>query len=163
VPIEMALAGRARGLTVIGVTSVEGSRAAEPHHEAGRLLDVVDLVLDLATPPGDALVEIYGLDMPVAPGSTLAAVAIVNEIKARTAALLVARGAMPPVLTSGALVGAEESARLFDAAYAEHARRYARSLNGAETPSARKEVTPVRAKAHRQDSGGSHKSRRREI
>jgi uncharacterized phosphosugar-binding protein len=131
-PIEMALGARARGLTTVAVTSVAGSTAAEPTHPAGRLLDVVDHVLDLGTPPGDALVAVPGLATPVAPGSTIAAVAIVNEIKARTAALLVERGAMPPVLTSAAVVGPEESARLFDAAYAEHARRYARSLRGAE-------------------------------
>ena len=46
----------------------------------------------------------------------------------QTAALLLERGALPPVLTSPALVGAEESKRLFDAAYAEHARRVARAL-----------------------------------
>jgi len=130
VPIEMALGARDRGLTVVAVTSVAQSLAGEPRHEAGRLLDVADLVLDLGTPPGDALVEIDGLDTPVAPGSTVAAVVLVNEIKAQTAALLVERGAMPPVLTSAAIVGPEASARLFDDAYAEHARRYARSLRG---------------------------------
>ena len=70
-----------------------------------RLLDHADVVLDLCTPPGDALVAIDGLDTPVGPGSTLAAVALVNEIKVRTAELLVERGAMPPVLTSAAVVG----------------------------------------------------------
>jgi uncharacterized phosphosugar-binding protein len=132
VPIEMALGARARGLTVVAVTSVAQSLAGEPTHEAGRLLDVADIVLDLGTPPGDALVQISGLKTPVAPGSTLSAVAIVNEIKAQTAARLVERGAMPPVITSAAVVGAEASAELFEAAYAEHARRYARSLRGAE-------------------------------
>jgi hypothetical protein len=38
---------------------------------------------------------------------------------------------MPPVLTSAAVVGAETSTRLFDEAYAEHARRYSRALRGA--------------------------------
>jgi uncharacterized protein (UPF0212 family) len=52
-------------------------------------------------------------------------------VKVRTAARLVEQGAMPPVITSAAVVGAEESARLFDAAYAEHARRAARALEGA--------------------------------
>jgi uncharacterized phosphosugar-binding protein len=127
----MALGARRRGLTVIAVTSVAQSMAGEPRHEAGRLLDNADLVLDLGTPPGDALVTIDGLETPVAPGSTIAAVALVNEIKAQTATLLVERGAMPPVLTSAALVGKEASAELFDAAYAEHAKRYARSLRGA--------------------------------
>jgi hypothetical protein len=43
----------------------------------------------------------------------------------------VERGAMPPVITSASVVGADESRRLFDAAYAEHARRAARVLEGA--------------------------------
>jgi uncharacterized phosphosugar-binding protein len=131
VPIEMAIGARSRGLTVVAITSVAQSMAGEPTHEAGRLLDNADIVLDLCTPEGDALVAIDGLDTPVAPGSTIAAVALVNEIKVQTAELLVERGAMPPVLTSPAVVGKEASARLFDAAYAEHARRYARSLRGA--------------------------------
>jgi uncharacterized phosphosugar-binding protein len=131
VPIEMAVGARRRGLTVVAVTSVAQSLAGEPRHEAGRLLDNADIVLDLGTPPGDALVAIDNLDTPVAPGSTVAAVLLVNEIKSQTAALLVERGAMPPVLTSPAVVGKEASAALFDAAYAEHARRYARSLRGA--------------------------------
>jgi len=132
VPIEMALGAKERGLAVVAVTSVAQSRAGEPTHPAGRLLDVADVVLDLGTPPADALVEIDGLETPVAPGSTLAAVALVNEVKAQTARRLVERGAMPPVITSAAVVGREASARLFDEAYAEHARRYARSLRGAE-------------------------------
>jgi uncharacterized phosphosugar-binding protein len=131
VPIEMAAGARARGLTVVAVTSVAQSMAGEPTHELGRLLDNADTVLDLGTPVGDALVAIDGLDTPVGPGSTIAAVALVNEIKAQTAQLLVERGAMPPVLTSAALVGQEASTQMFDAAYAEHARRYARSLRGA--------------------------------
>jgi uncharacterized phosphosugar-binding protein len=61
----------------------------------------------------------------VGPGSSISAVAIANELKARTAALLIERGAMTPVLTSAALVGAERSRELFDEAYAEHARRLA--------------------------------------
>ena len=130
VPIEMALVAKERGLDVVAVTSVAQSHAGDPTHPAGRLLDVADVVLDLGTPPADALVEIDGLETPVAPGSTLAAVALVNEIKAQTARRLVERDAMPPVITSAAVVGREASTKLFDEAYAEHARRYARSLRG---------------------------------
>ena len=133
VPIEMAQGARRRGLPVIAVTSVEQSLAGSPSHSSGtRLLDHADVVVDLCTPVGDALVTVDGLETPVAPGSSIAAVAIANEIKARTAALLVERDAMPPVLTSAALVGAERSRQLFDAAYAEHARRIAHVLRGAE-------------------------------
>ena len=129
VPIEMAIGARRRGLPVVAVTSVAHSLASQPTHSSGsRLLDHADVVLDLCTPPGDAMVNVEGLDVPVAPGSTLAAVALVNEIKARTAALLVERGAMPPVITSGAVTGEERSRELFDGAYAEHARRLSRVL-----------------------------------
>ena len=133
VPIEMAQGARRRGLPVIAVTSVEQSLAGSPSHSSGtRLLDHADVVVDLCTPIGDALVTVDGLETPVAPGSSIAAVAIANEIKAQTAALLVERDAMPPVLTSAALVGPERSRKLFDAAYAEHARRVAHVLRGAE-------------------------------
>jgi uncharacterized phosphosugar-binding protein len=132
VPIEMAHGARRRGLPVIAVTSVEHSLGGSPTHSSGtRLLDHADVVIDLCTPLGDALVGIDGLETPVGPGSTIAAVAIANEIKSQTAALLVERNAMPPVLTSAALVGPERSRQSFDDAYAEHARRVARFLRSA--------------------------------
>jgi uncharacterized phosphosugar-binding protein len=128
----MAIGARRRGLPVIAVTSVAESRAADLGHSSGtRLLDHADVVIDLGTPVGDALVSVDGLAAPVGPGSSLAGVAVANELKVRTAELLVARGAMPPVLTSASVVGAGESARLFDAAYDEHARRLARALTPA--------------------------------
>jgi len=129
VPIEMAMGARERGLPVVAVASVASASAGTPSHSSGtRLLDHADVVVDLCTPPGDALIHVDGVDTPVSPGSTVAAVAIANEIKARTAAALAERGLLPPVLTSAALVGAERSAELFDAAYAEHARRASRAL-----------------------------------
>ena len=133
VPIEMAQGARRRGLPVVAVTSVQHSLEAEPGHSSGtRLLDHADVVVDLCTPPGDALVTVDGLDTPVGPGSTIAAVAIANELKVETAALLVERDAMPPVLASAAVVGPDRSRQLFDEAYGEHARRVARVLRGAD-------------------------------
>jgi uncharacterized phosphosugar-binding protein len=74
------------------------------------------------------MISIAGLDTPVGPGSTIAAVAIVNSIKVRTAQLLTEQGAMPPVLSRASVVGAERSRELFDDAYREHARRVARAI-----------------------------------
>jgi uncharacterized phosphosugar-binding protein len=129
VPIEIAMGAKARGLPVVAVTSVAQSLAVEPTHSTGtRLLDHADVVLDLCTPPGDAMVVLEGLATPVGPGSTIAAVALANEIKVQTAALLLERDALPPVLASAAVVGPQESRRLFDAAYDEHARRASRAL-----------------------------------
>lgn len=112
VPVEFARGARRRGLRVIAVTSVEQTMSEEPVAAVGsRLLDEADLVIDLCTPHADALVEVDGHDTPVGPGSTVAAVAIVNSIKVRTAQLLVEQGAMPSVITRSSVVGAERSSR----------------------------------------------------
>jgi uncharacterized phosphosugar-binding protein len=147
VPVEMARGGRRRGLRVIAVTSVAQSTASDVDPKVGsRLLDEADLVLDLCTPPADALVTIAGLDTPVGPGSTVTAIAIVNSIKVRTAELLTERGVMPPVITRASVVGAERSQELFDAAYREHSRRIARAIDrgsGHGAAATRQEVTPT--------------------
>lgn len=129
VPVEMAMGARKAGLPVIAVTSLAATDAEPARHSSGtKLTDHADVVIDLCTPVGDALCEVPGLDTPVGPGSTLAAVAIVNSIKVRTAELLVAQGRMPAVLTSAQLVGAERSAELFEDAYLDHAARAAAAL-----------------------------------
>jgi uncharacterized phosphosugar-binding protein len=127
VPSEVAMHAREAGLPVIAVTAVEHSRAAASQHSSGtRLLDHADVVLDLCTPVGDAMVAVAAAR--VGPGSTVAAAVLANALKVRTAQLLAERGALPPVLAAASVVGAEESRGLFDAAYAEHARRYAEVL-----------------------------------
>lgn len=129
VVVEMARGARLRGLPVIAVTSVAQSQAGEVGEEVGgRLFEDADVVIDLCTPPGDALSRLEGLAEPVGPGSTLAAVAIADAIKVRTAELLITVGKLPPVITSASEVGRERSEELFDAAYREYARRASRSL-----------------------------------
>ena len=130
VVVEFARGARKRGLPVIAVTSIAQSKAGEVEPEAGaRLMDEADIVIDLCTPVGDALCRLDGLpETPVGPGSTLASVAIADAIKVRTAELLLARGQLPPVITSVAEVGRRRSDELFEAAYREHARRAAHSL-----------------------------------
>jgi uncharacterized phosphosugar-binding protein len=131
VPVEMARGARARGLRVIAVTSLAQSPSEDPDGGTGRrLADEADLVIDLCTPHADALIAIDGVETPVGPGSTIAAVAVANSIKVRTAQLLAEQGALPPTITRASVVGAERSRELFDAAYEEHARRIARVIAG---------------------------------
>lgn len=131
VPIEMAMGARRRGLAVVAVTSLAQSQAGTSGHSSGtRLYDHADVVLDLCTPRGDAMVQLDGVDTPVGPGSTVAYAAIVNELKVQTAELLLARGALPPVITSSAEVGRERADALFEGAYRDHAQRLARALAG---------------------------------
>ena len=134
--IDVALEAKRQGLPVIAVTSRAHSLAGTPGHSSGqRLLDVADVVIDNCCPIGDALVTLSGLETPVGPGSTIGGAAITNAIKVEVAQRLVARDAMPPVITSGSLVGGEESARLFDAAYDEYRSRLPR-IYGGQQPTA---------------------------
>lgn len=134
VPIEMATGARRRGLTVVAVTSVAESMASPPTHSAGRLLDNADFVIDIGTPPGDALVAVEGLETPVGPGSTVANVAVVNTIKLEVAERLVAKGVKPSVLTSASLVGDRRSQELFDDAYRDYSHRLAKVLDRGVSP-----------------------------
>jgi uncharacterized phosphosugar-binding protein len=127
VPIEMAEGFQQRGLKVVAIISRRHSEASRSQHPQGRkLADCADLVLDTGTPPGDAMVQIAGLDTPVSPGSTVGGCLLINSIKAEVAARLVRAGQPPVVLAAGAVVGAERAAALFESAYDEHARRLAK-------------------------------------
>ena len=133
-PIEMARGAQERGLPVIAVTSREQSLAGTRCTRPGPASSTTPTCSTSARRPPTRSSRSTTSGEPVGPASTLAAVALVNELKVRTAELLAARGALPPVLASAGVVGAEESKRLFDAAYAEHARRVARVLRAPAVP-----------------------------
>jgi len=105
------------------LTRAHAAASASKRADGKKLEDFADLVLDTGAPAGDAMVHIKGLDTPVAPGSTLGGVLIINCIKAKLAELLTEAGHPPKVLTAACHVGAERSAALFESAYDEHAQR----------------------------------------
>lgn len=127
VPIEMAELFQQRKIKVVAIITREHSSSSESKRKDGKKLgDFADLVLDTGAPLGDAMVKIPGLDTPVAPGSTLGGVLLINCIKAEVAALLTAAGQPPKVLSAAAIVGKEKAVELFESAYDEHAHRLAR-------------------------------------
>jgi uncharacterized phosphosugar-binding protein len=131
VPLEMARGAKKAGIKTIAITSVAQNKDGKPTHSSGStLIDHADLVIDLCTPIGDALIDIPGLETRVGPGSSITAIAIVNEIKVQTADLLVKSGYLPPVITSSSVIGVEKSQKLFESAYAEHARRISSRMRG---------------------------------
>ncbi len=131
VPIEMAEGFQQRGIKVVALVSqahLDASTSKRP--DGKKLTDFADLVLDTGAPIGDSMVYVPGLDTPVAPGSTVGGVLLVNCMKAEIAKLLTEAGQPPKVLTAGAIVGAERATELFEAAYDEHAHRLARLFEG---------------------------------
>jgi uncharacterized phosphosugar-binding protein len=136
VPIEMAEGFRQSGIKVVAILSRKHSDATSSRHRDGKKLqDVADLVHDTGPPAGDAMVNVDGLETPVAPGSTIGGCLLVNAIKAEVAARLTRAGQPPKVLTASALIGAEKATALFEAAYDEHARRLAKLYENLGGPS----------------------------
>lgn len=107
-PVELALAARVRGGSVVAVTSMTNARTHRPTHSSGKhLADVADVAIDNCTPPEDALVSVQGWQHPVAAASTVAFVAIAQALVASTAQQLAARGVRKRVFVSPNVQGVE--------------------------------------------------------
>ena len=99
-PIEAALYARARGLTVISVSSLANAAAAVATHSSGKKLsDVADIAIDNCVAPEDSQVDV-GRPEKVAAGSTMAVVYVAMALVAETGARLLARGHTPTTFVS---------------------------------------------------------------
>ncbi|MES1215315.1 MAG: SIS domain-containing protein [Bacteroidota bacterium] len=126
VPIEMAELFQRKKIKVVAlVTKDHMEKSTSKRTDKKKLGDFADLILDSGAPIGDSMITIPGLETPVAPGSTVGGVMIVNSIKAEVAKILTDAGHPPKVLTAGVLVGTEKATALFESAYDEHAHRLA--------------------------------------
>mgnify|MGYP001809664755 CR=1 FL=1 len=105
-PVEAARFGRARGATVIAVTSVAYSTAAA--HGRERLADLGDFVLDTGAPPGDAIATIRA-DATAGPVSTVLGAALLNALLVEVAVDLERKGHPAPVYLSANMPGAAEN------------------------------------------------------
>ncbi|GAB4534721.1 MAG: sugar isomerase domain-containing protein [Anaerolineae bacterium] len=122
VTIDAALEAKARGLTVIAITSPACSRNIPPGHPARHpsnqdLCDVADLFIDSKVPIGEALVSIEGCDQKVAPASTITNAFILHSIVIAAVAHMVSEGVKPPVWKSANAPGGDEANRQYLAEY----------------------------------------------
>ena len=109
VTVEIALAAKKRGLTVIGLTNLSYSRSVTSRHPSGkRLFELSDIVLDNHGEKGDACVGIDGVGQKVGPTSTVIGAAILNAIVAAVTKELVRRGLThPPIFYSANVDGGD--------------------------------------------------------
>ncbi|WP_079180238.1 SIS domain-containing protein [Streptomyces sampsonii] len=105
-PVEMAQAARARGVRVIGVTSVAYAEGTTARNPSGTFLkDHCDVVLDNKIAVGDAELSVEGIGAPFAPASTVVTSAVLQAVMASAAGALLERGVEPPMLRSGNVDG----------------------------------------------------------
>jgi uncharacterized phosphosugar-binding protein len=125
VPIEIAMAGKERGLTVIALTSLAHSQAVSSRHSSGKkLYELADIVIDSHTVPGDAALELPGSQLKSGATSTVIGAAIIEAIVVQAAALLAERGIVPPVLVSSNLPEGDAHNRALAARYRPRLIRY---------------------------------------
>jgi uncharacterized phosphosugar-binding protein len=115
-PVEMAMSARARGVKVIGVTSVAYATETKSRHASGTYLkDHCDIVLDSKIAIGDAELTLEAIPAPFAPASTVVTSALLQAVTATAAGSLAERGIEPPLLRSGNVDGGLEwNSRVFE-------------------------------------------------
>jgi uncharacterized phosphosugar-binding protein len=107
-PIEVAMAGKAAGLPVVGITALDYSKASSSRHSSGkRLFEVVDDVIDTCGVPGDAAIAIDGVAVRTGPTSTIIGAALLDAVIVEAVAILAAAGVEPPLVRSYNLEGSD--------------------------------------------------------
>ncbi|WP_135549302.1 sugar isomerase domain-containing protein [Paenibacillus cymbidii] len=121
VPVELALHAREKGVKVVALTSTIYSSQVRSRHASGqRLFELADHVLDMMSPPGDAMLDMEGLKERTAPSSTVIGVAMLHAVISQAIQLLLDRGVTPPVFMSANVDGADAFNRDMLAKYKNH-------------------------------------------
>ena len=123
--VQVALAARAAGCVVIGLTCVAYERWPDvvvEHPDGGKLVDIADIVIDIGGVVGDGVIELDGLDTAVGPTSGVVLAAAAWAILVDAAERLLDRDLTPIVYRSVQIPGAEELFRERKAVY-ERTRR----------------------------------------
>ena len=108
--VQVAMAARAAGCTVVGLTCVAYERwddVVVEHPSGAKLVDLADIVVDIGGTVGDGIVDLPGVDTPVGPTSGVVLCAAAWAILVGAAERLVDRGMIPIVYRSVQIPGAE--------------------------------------------------------
>jgi uncharacterized phosphosugar-binding protein len=108
VPVEMAMAAKARGMTVIAILSLAYSNSLTPRVHGKKLLDFADITLDNHGPAGDAMIEIIPDALRAGPISTVTGAFLLNAVLVEAMQRIVEGGQTPPVYISANMPGAAE-------------------------------------------------------
>ncbi len=113
VPIEMALAGRERGLRVAAILNRAQSDAWPSRHPSGKkLADVAEVVLDNCGPNGDAWLSLPGMPGAIGSTSSMIGLLMIQLIQVQAVEHALARGVAPEMYISSNTRGDDHNDRL---------------------------------------------------
>ncbi|MCY0891982.1 MAG: SIS domain-containing protein [Acidibacillus sp.] len=113
VPIDMALAGKSRKMSVIALTNLRHSKMWPSRHTSGKhLFECADIVIDNCGIPGDSSIHIDGLDTDVGATSTISGTLIMNMISLQAMEYCILHGKVPEVYVSSNGVESDHNARI---------------------------------------------------
>lgn len=120
--IDAALEARQNGVKIIAVSSSywqdEMPQNHFIRHSSGKnLFELADVCIDDFNPVGDAIVEVPGFDVPIAPVSNLVDFTIAHLLEIETVRQCVERGIKPPVWHSANAPGGDEKNAAYLAKY----------------------------------------------
>jgi uncharacterized phosphosugar-binding protein len=107
-PVEMAMEGKQRGLTVVSISSAAFAQIAPLSELGKKLAEVSDYAIDNGGVAGDALVDVPGLEWKVGPSSTVMGAMIWNALVVEAARLIQIGRGDAPVTASQNMPGAEK-------------------------------------------------------
>ena len=118
--IDAAEEAKKRGVKIIAVSSSAWQNEMPKEHfirhpNGKNLFDYADVCIDDFNPVGDAVVNVPGLDTPIAPVSNIIDFYIAHLLEIETVRLCVENGVTPPVWSSANTPGGDEK----NAAYLE--------------------------------------------
>lgn len=109
VPVEMCLAAKEKGASVIALTSMKHSSGCTSRHSSGKkLYELADVTIDNHSEKGDAGLQLEGVKPLIGPTSDATGIAIAQAMICQVCENLVKAGMEPPIFTSSNVDGGDQ-------------------------------------------------------
>ena len=109
VPVEMCMAAKARGASVVALTSMRHTASCASRHSSGKkICDLADVTIDNCAEVGDAGIHVEGLRVPIGPVSDAVGITIAQMLACEIVDKMLSEGVEPPVFASSNVDGGDQ-------------------------------------------------------